>query len=98
MLKLLLGLLGLVEALYPDRFMRVLTRLSYDYEGEAPIPKPWVVTAARVEGVIILGAVVWTALKKDCRCGLVGEDTSTDTDSVDDTDDVPREGSVDRID
>lgn len=78
MLKLLLGLLGLVETLYPERFLRLLTRLSYDYEGEAPVAKPWVVTAARIEGLVILGIVVYSALKADCSllCRSADDETA----------------------
>ena len=57
MFRLLLGALGLVETLYPERYMRVLTRLSYDYEGDPPTARPWVIKAAQLEGVLILGTV-----------------------------------------
>jgi len=65
MLKLLVGLVGLLEALYPDRFMRTLTDLSYEYDGEAPTPKPWIVTAARIEGFVLLGVAIRAAIKAD---------------------------------
>ena len=78
MLKLLLGGVGLVETLYPERFMQVLTRLSYEYDGDAPTPKPWVVTAARLEGLIILTAVIWSALKTDYNCSLLSRDDEVD--------------------
>ena len=82
MLRLLLGALGLVETLYPERYMRVLTRLSYDYEGDPPTAKPWVVKAAQLEGVLILGAVVWSKLKADWSCSLC-RSGSDDGDSED---------------
>jgi len=78
MLKLLLGGVGLVETLYPERFMQVVTRLSYEYDGDAPTPKPWVVTAARLEGLVILTAVIWSALKTDCNCSLLSRDDEID--------------------
>ncbi|MFC7043502.1 hypothetical protein [Halonotius sp. GCM10025705] len=78
MLKLLLGGVGLVETLYPERFMQVLTRLSYEYDDDAPTPKPWVVTAARLEGLVILTAVIWSALKTDCNCSLLSRDDEVD--------------------
>lgn len=81
MLKLLLGTVGLAETLYPERFMRVLTRLSYEYDGDAPTAKPWVVKAARIEGLVILTAVVWSALKADCNCGLRSGDDEADDDT-----------------
>lgn len=81
MLKLLLGGVGLVETLYPERFIRVLTRLSYEYDGDAPTPKPWIVTTARIEGLIILTAVVWSALKADCNCGLLSRGDESDDDA-----------------
>ena len=91
MLKLLLGILGLVELLYPERFVRVLTKYSYDYEGEAPVAKPWVVSAARIEGFVILGAVVYSTLKKDCRCTMLcGASDDEDTEALD-------SASVDRV-
>jgi len=65
MLKLLIGLVGLVEALYPDRFISTMTDLSYDYEGERPTAKPWVVTAARIEGVVLLGVAIRAAIRAD---------------------------------
>jgi len=79
---LLLGTLGLLETLYPKRYMRVLTRLSYDYEGDPPTAKPWVVKAAQLEGVLILGAVVWSKLKADRSCSLC-RSGSDDGDSAD---------------
>lgn len=85
MLKLILGTLGLIETLYPERYMRVLTRLSYDYEGDPPTAKPWVVKAAQLEGVLILGAVVWSTLKADWSCGLCRSGSDNAEDGSDDT-------------
>jgi len=93
--KLLIGLFGLIEFLYPERFLRVLTKYSYEYEGEAPVAKPWVVTAARIEGLVILGAVVYSALKADCNCGLLSRSDSTQT-AEDDSD--SGSNTVDRVD
>jgi hypothetical protein len=106
MFKLLLGLLGLVETLYPDRFIRVLTKYSYDYEGEAPTPKPWIISAARIEGLVILGVVVWSTIKSECSCGLLSRSETDDTESTDEVDSVVEitepaddsDDSVDRID
>ena len=93
MLKLLLGILGLVELLYPERFVRILTKYSYDYEDETPVAKPWVVSAARIEGLVILGAVVYSTLKADCRCTvLCGSSDDEDAEALDDS------ASVDRVD
>lgn len=93
MFKLLLGVVGLVETLYPERFIQVLTKYSYDYEGEAPTAKPWVVSAARIEGLVILGAVIYSALKADCSCPLrCGSEEADDGDEKEDG-----EKSVDRI-
>jgi len=90
MLKLLVGLFGLLEALYPDRVISTLTELSYDYEGEPPTAKPWVVTAARIEGLILLGVAIRAAIKADGAKG--GKSTDTDAEAVDEI-----SGSVDRI-
>jgi hypothetical protein len=104
MFKLLVGLLGLLETLYPDRVVRVVTRLGYDYEGDPPVAKPWVVTVARIEGVLLLGAVVYAALRGDGSCRLCrgrDADDSDDTDDSDDSDDTGADSddaSIDRID
>jgi len=82
MFRLLLGALGLVETLYPERYMCVLTRLSYDYEGDPPTARPWVIKAAQLEGVLILGGVVWSTLKADWSCRLC-RSGSDDADSDD---------------
>lgn len=83
MLKLLLGVVGLAEALYPDQFIRLLTKYSYEYD-EAPTAKPWVITAARIEGLAILGIVLYSAMKSDCSCRvLCSENGDNETESVD---------------
>ena len=87
MLKLLVGLCGLLEALYPERVLAVLTDLSYEYDGETPTAKPWVVTAARIEGVILLGVALRAAIKADCA-------KNPDSDSTNDTE---PSRTVDRI-
>jgi len=81
MLKLLLGGVGLVETLYPERFMQVVTRLSYEYDGDAPTPKPWVVAAARLEGLVILTAVIWSVLQADRNCSLLSRGNEADADT-----------------
>jgi len=91
MLKLLVGLFGLLEALYPDRVISTLTELSYEYEGEAPTAKPWIVTAARIEALILLGVAIRAAIKADCAAK---SEASTDTDA-EEPDEMS--GSVDRI-
>jgi hypothetical protein len=91
MLKLLIGLVGLIEALYPDRFISILTDLSYDYEGEPPIAKPWVVTAARIEGIVLLGVAIRAAIKAD----WAGKADATGTDDADPASEPS--GTVDRI-
>ena len=78
MFKLVLGGIALVETLHPKQYMRVLTRLSYDYEGDPPTAKPWVVKVAQLEGVLLLGAIVWSTLKRDWSCGALGRSSSND--------------------
>ena len=90
MLKLLVGLFGLLEALYPDRVISTLTELSYEYEGESPTAKPWIVTAARIEGFILLGVAIRAAIKADRGADAVAESTDTD-------DTAAASGTVDRI-
>lgn len=85
MLKLLIGLFGLLKALYPDRVIAVLTDLSYDYEGETPTAKPWVITATRIGGVVLLGVAIRAAIKADW-----GTDDA-------ETDEPEPTGTVDRI-
>ena len=95
MLKLVVGLVGLLEALYPDRFLAVLTELSYEYEQERPTARPWIVTAARIEGVVWLGVARQAEIKTD-RARKTAE--STDPGQADDESDSERSlGSVDRI-
>lgn len=89
MLKLLLGIVGLVEALYPERFIKLLTKYSYEYD-EQPTAKPWVITAARIEGIAILAVVLLAALKDGCDC--CGSLQSGDSD------DNSSDSAVDRID
>ena len=95
MLKLLVGIFGLLEALYPDRFMRVMTDLSYEYDGDAPTPKPWVVTAARIEGVVLLGVAIRAAIKADCAA--MSDEASTDAADSDDQGTDEADTGVDRI-
>ena len=95
MLKLLIGLIGLLEALYPDRFLAVLTDLSYEYEQERPAARPWVVTAARIEGVVLLGVALRAAIKTD-RARKTAESTAPKR-ADDDSDSERSLGSVDRI-
>jgi len=92
MLKLLIGLVGLVEALYPDRFISTLTDLSYEYDGEAPTAKPWVVTAARIEGLVLVGVAIRAAIKADCAAKGDEKPTDADPDEAAET-----SGTVDRI-
>jgi len=99
MLKLLVGLVGLVEALYPDRFMRVLTDLSYEFDGEAPTPKPWIITAARIEGLVLLGVAIRAAITADRATRRAEQPTdAADADTDADSDaSVDTSGTVDRI-
>ena len=53
MLRLLLAALGLVELAFPKPVVDFATRLAYESPEEFEV-KPWVVTAARVEGLIPL--------------------------------------------
>jgi len=95
MLKLLVGIVGLLELLYPERVVRVFTNYAYDYEGEAPVAKQWLVNAARIEGVVLVGAVVVSALKADCSCGLL---CGSNEDEDDPAADLSDNTSVDRVD
>ena len=97
MFKLLFGIVGLLEVLYPERFVDVLTKYSYEYDGEAPTAKPWLVSAARIEGLVILGTVVYSALKADCSCSMLcGSDETTER--VEHQENAQNDvGSVDRV-
>ncbi|SEO22385.1 hypothetical protein SAMN04487948_101186 [Halogranum amylolyticum] len=53
MLRTLAALLGLVELLFPKQVVDVVTRLAYETPDEFEV-KPWVYTAARVEGLVFL--------------------------------------------
>ena len=52
MLRLLFAALGLLEAAFPKRIIDAGTRLAYESPDEFEV-KPWVVTAARVEGLLV---------------------------------------------
>lgn len=57
-LLLAVGIFGLIEAVAPGPLVRVLTRVAYRNADDAEA-KPWVLTAARIEGaVIVAGALV----------------------------------------
>lgn len=53
LVRLALGALGLVELLWPRRTVDFWMGLATE-DGEAVELRPWVYTAARVEGVLIL--------------------------------------------
>ena len=53
MLDPVLAALGLVELLFPKRVVDAATRLAYESPDAFEV-KPWVVTAARIEGLLIL--------------------------------------------
>jgi hypothetical protein len=58
MFRLALLVFGVVEALFPRRVVDAFTRLGYEHPDEFE-PKPWLVSAARVEGVLLaLAALV----------------------------------------
>ena len=57
-LLLAAGVFGLIEAVAPGPFVRVLARVAYRNAEDAE-PKPWLLVAARVEGALIVaGALV----------------------------------------
>ncbi len=63
MLRLLVAAFGLLEALFPRQVIDIGTRLSYEHPDEFE-PKPWVITAARIEGVLIFLAVVSNVVRR----------------------------------
>ncbi|RDZ44736.1 hypothetical protein C5B91_09795 [Haloferax sp. Atlit-10N] len=77
MLRALLAAFGLVELLVPDKLVAVMTRLAYEDGGEMTA-KPWVVTAARVEGAVFL-LVALFGLRGRCG-GEAGETGEPDED------------------
>ncbi|POG55662.1 hypothetical protein [Haloferax marisrubri] len=68
MLRALLAAFGLVELLFPDKLVAVMTRLAYEDGGEMTA-KPWVVTAARVEGAVFLLVALFGLRGRCGRCG-----------------------------
>ncbi|CQR54126.1 MULTISPECIES: hypothetical protein [Haloferax] len=74
MLRALLAAFGLVELLFPDKLVAAMTRLAYEDGGEMTA-KPWVTTAARVEGATLL-LVALVGLRG--RCGGDGEGEDED--------------------
>ncbi|WP_058367006.1 hypothetical protein [Haloparvum sedimenti] len=51
-LRLLIGLLGVVELAAPRAVVRGATRVAYRESGDAE-PRDWVYTAARIEGAVL---------------------------------------------
>jgi len=100
MFKLLFGIVGLLEVLYPERVLEVFTKYAYDYEDETPVAKSWLVSAARIEGLVILGAVVYSALKADCSCSvLCGSKNEVENETIEVDEESEDDGeSVDRVD
>ena len=70
MLRALLVGLGIVELLLPDQLVAVLTRLAYE-DGREMTAKPWVTTAARIEGAVLVFLGVFVVGR---RCGGDDED------------------------
>jgi hypothetical protein len=68
MLRVLVGVLGLLEFLFPRTVIAVSTRLAYRAPEEFEV-KPWVVTMARLEGLVL----VLLALR-GCRRGARSND------------------------
>lgn len=66
--SLLLGLFGLLEALAPKRVVNFWFDLAT--EGDEVTLRPWVYTAARIEGVLI---VLWVVARKRKRCTTVSD-------------------------
>jgi hypothetical protein len=61
MFRQLLFAVGVVEAVFPRRVVDAVTRLGYEHPEEFE-PKPWVVTAARVEGLLLVALVLRSLL------------------------------------
>ncbi|KAB1187620.1 MULTISPECIES: hypothetical protein [Haloferax] len=53
MLPALIAAFGLVELLFPDRFLDVVTRMAYEGDGDMT-PKSWVRTVVRIEGAVLV--------------------------------------------
>lgn len=66
MLGTLFVLLGLVELLFPKRVVDAATRLAYETPDDVEV-RPWLYTAARVEGVVFLLLALWRFSR--CRGG-----------------------------
>ncbi|AFK19976.1 hypothetical protein E6P09_00235 [Haloferax mediterranei ATCC 33500] len=62
MIRALFVLFGLVELLFPDQLVRVLTRIAYE-DGSEMTAKSWMTTATRVEGAVFL----YLGLRGLCR-------------------------------
>lgn len=65
MIRLLMAVFGIVELLFPDKLVDTLTKVAYEDGGEMDA-KPWVTTAARVEGAVFLLLALFVVGK---RCG-----------------------------
>jgi hypothetical protein len=63
MLGTLFVLIGLAELLFPKRVVDAATRLAYETPDDVEV-RPWLYTAARVEGAVFL----LLALRRFGRC------------------------------
>ncbi|WP_138006938.1 hypothetical protein [Halalkalirubrum salinum] len=95
MLRFLVGVIGLFELCYPRRAVSIWTRIAYE-NGEDAEPRSWLLTAAKVEGtLLVLLVVAWPLV------GAVSDrsaDTAAETDeedlSIDTADDENPENST----
>ncbi|WP_416840531.1 hypothetical protein [Haloferax sp. DFSO52] len=65
MIRALLAVFGIVELLFPDQLIDTLTKIAYE-DGVEMNAKPWVTTAARVEGAVFVLLALFVVGK---RCG-----------------------------
>lgn len=73
MLSALLVGLGLLELLFPRQVVDAAIRLTVDVDGDVQ-PKPWLYSAARVEGATLVGLALWRHF-----CGSTDVDVEAET-------------------
>lgn len=74
MLRLVVAAFGVIEALFPRQLIDIATRVSYE-GAEDFEPEPWVVVAARIEGILfVLLALFGTIRKRGARPGTSDEE------------------------
>jgi len=88
MLRFLIGVIGLFELCYPRRAVSIWTQIAYENAEDAE-PRSWLLTAAKVEGtLLVVLAVAWPLVGAvSDRSADSGDETDAEEPTIDVTDD-----------